>query len=509
MANTAASHQTLETILTREERRKKFVELGWWVSIPLTIVPAHWLYEGEQRLNAGYYAQEVATALRIVRDCGLGVSSLKELVSEVFILGRFRRVYATNRESGWPYLSASEVFEFRPTSERWLAQDHAPKRANDHFAKPGWILISASGTVGRTVIATKRLEKFFLTHDLLRVVPSQSPPVGYLYAYLSSRIGQALMAKDQYGAAIKHLEPHHLEGIPVPLLPDDKQRAIHAEIMRAYSLRGEANDLLDEADEMLHKELGLPRFDESLVPYLPSPLCQQTNRPEIPHPKAFTVRASELNDRLDASYHVPVARTVIELLHKGKCFPVPLTQCVDEIFIPPRFKRIYVTKEHGVPFLQGSHLPQMRFYNLRYLSRKANAKHIDRCLIRQGYVLVTRSGTVGRIGLVSRLLNNWAASEHLLRIVPDLRKGHPGYIAAFLMTPYGQHQLTAKIYGGVVDELTAEDTGSVLIPDAPKAIQQAIGDRVVRAYEMKDEATEIEEKAIYRLESALQRRVAG
>jgi type I restriction enzyme S subunit len=328
--------ETLERILTREERRQQFTELGWWVSIPLTIVPAHWLYDGEQRLDGRCYAQKAATALRLVRDCGLGVQPLSEIVSDIFILGRFRRIYATDKGSGWPYLSASETFEFRPTSERWLAKDHAPSQAEDHFAKAGWVLVSASGTVGRTVLTTKQLERFFLTHDLIRIVPNQSPPVGYVYAYLSTWIGQALISKDQYGSAIKHLEPHHLATVPVPLLFDDEQQAIHDEIMRAYALRDEANELLDEADELLHKELGLPRFDESLVPYLPSPPRPQANRPEKPHPKAFTIRASQLNERLDASYHVPVTRTAIELLHKGKYAPVRLRELADDIRIPPR-----------------------------------------------------------------------------------------------------------------------------------------------------------------------------
>jgi len=276
MANIAASHQTLETILTREERRKKFAELGWWVSIPLTVVPAHWLYEGEQRLDAGYYAQEAATALRIVKDSGLGIEELGK-IADTDYPGRFKRVYAHSERDGVPFLTASEMLQFRPTSEKYLANSSGS--VDICRVQPGLVLITRSGTVGRCVIVGKRLASFAITDDAIRV-QANSVPAGYLYAYLSSWIGQALMTKDQYGSAIKHLEPHHLAGIPVPLLPEDEQQAIHKEITRAYSLRDEANDLLDEADEMLHGELGLPRFDESLVPYLPAPpQPDKTNRP--------------------------------------------------------------------------------------------------------------------------------------------------------------------------------------------------------------------------------------
>ena len=379
------------------------LERQWLVSIPLTTFPTHWLYQGEQRLDASYYANKTFAALRVVRECGFEVRQLEQVVTEVFILGRFRRVYAADKEAGWPYLSASEALTFRPTSDRWIAKDHAPKDAESHFARQGWILVSCSGSVGRAIVVTKRLEKFFLTHDLARIVPVQSPPVGYLYAYLSSWIGQTLLSKDQYGSTVKHLEPHHIAGLPVPLLPEAEQRAIHDEVMRAYALRDEANDLLDEADEMLHRELGLPRFDESLVPYLPPPR-NETGKPAVPHPRAFTVRASELNGRLDASYHVPVARAAVALLHKSKYPPVCLGRLADDVFIPPRFKRIYVPKEYGIPFLQGSHLPQMKPYDLKYISERANAKQIEQCLIAPGWVLVTRSGTIGRVALVPSCL---------------------------------------------------------------------------------------------------------
>jgi type I restriction enzyme S subunit len=345
------------SLLTAEERRQQFTELGWWVSIPLTAVPAHWLYRSEQRLDGSYYAQEVGAALRIVKDSGFEVKPLIEVVSEIFILGRFRRVYATDKKAGWPYLSASEALEFRPISDRWLAKNHAPKQAHRHFVKGGWILVSSSGTVGRTILATQRLEKYFLTHDLLRIVPEQSPSAGYLYAFLSTWIGQVLMTKDQYGSAIKHLEPHHLASVLVPLLPDQEQQAVHTDIIRVYNLRDQANKLLDEADELLHTELGLPRFDENLVPYLSPPPRSPTHRPEIPHPHAFTVKALELDDRLDGAYHVPLARTAVKLLYQGKYQPVRLGELVDNIHLPPRFKRIYVREGYGVPFLRPSHLP--------------------------------------------------------------------------------------------------------------------------------------------------------
>lgn len=484
--------------LTREERRQQFIESGWLVSIPLATIPAHWLFSGENRLDGGYYAQEATAASRILQDSGFEIKLLKDLTSQLYYPGRFKRIYAKSKRDGIPFLTASEMLQFRPESQEYLANsaNSAMYQVPENF-----ILVTRSGTVGRCVIVGKRLSRFAITDDAIRV-ETKDLPTGYVYAYLSTWIGQALISKDQYGSAIKHLEPHHLEKIPAPIVSPKEQAQISQEVIKAFELRDEANNLLDEADRLIHEDLGLPYFDETLVPYLPAPKTENSLR-EMPHPKAFSVKASSLQDRFDASFHVPIAQTAVNLLSKGKYAPIQLAKVAKRIFIPTRFKRIYVPKQYGVPFLQGSHLPQIRPYDLKYLSLKANAKHINECLIHSGYVLVTRSGTIGRIGLVTDAQDNWGASEHILRIVPDENMANPGFIAAFLSTLYGQNQLKSKIYGGVVDEITEEDTGNIWIPNAAPDVQNRIGDLVKLAFEKKDEASKIEEAAINRLEGLL------
>lgn len=485
-------------VLTREERRRQFIESGWWTPIKYNTVPVHWLYEGEQRLDGGYYTKEVGTALRTIRDAGFEIKSIEQVTEPIYYPGRFKRIYAKNKENGTAFLTASAMLHFRPTSKEFLANN--TDAVEICKVRPGWVLVTRSGSVGRCVFVGNRLSKFSLTDDALRV-QAKDIPSGYLYAFLSSWIGQALISKDQYGSAIKHLEPHHLSSVPVPLLPDHEQHEIHNEIMRAYALRDEANDLLDKADEMLHKKLGLPRFDESLVPYLPVPPRPKTNRPEMPHPKAFTIKASELGDRFDASYHVPVARTAIKLLHNGKFKPISLSKLVDGIHLPPRFKRIYVKKEHGVPFLRPSHLPQLRLYDLGYLSRLT--KELDSLMLHKGDVLITTDGTVGRIGLVTKRIAGWAGSNNIARLTYGVKDNRNGFLAAFLSTPYGFHQLTSEIYGCVVDHIEIPNIKSVVIPKAPHEIQRMIGGLVVKAFEKKDEASIIEEVAIRRLEKEL------
>jgi type I restriction enzyme S subunit len=147
----------------------------------------------------------------------------------------------------------------------------------------------------------------------------------------------------------------------------------------------------------------------------------------------------------------------------------------------------------------------MRPSDMKYISNRMTAK-MDRWIIRKGMVLVTCSGTIGRTAVVSSKQDGWAASQHILRISPRAGVTHPGFLSLFLTTGYGQHQLNAKIYGGVVDELTAEDTEKVWIPDIPFELQQPIGEKIVQAYEMRDQANDIEDEAIADVEAIVRQR---
>ena len=167
--------------------------------------------------------------------------------------------------------------------------------------------------------------------------------------------------------------------------------------------------------------------------------------------------------RLDAENYNRVVMEARSQLRASGLRLEKLEDVTDRIFIPPRFKRIYVDREHGVPFLQGTHLPQFKPTDLKYLSRTAH-KNLARWIIQPGWVLVTCSGTIGRVGISLRQWNGWAASQHILRIIPAPGGPCPaGYIYAWLSSPLGQAQFNG-VYGAVVDEITADHVGNIMIP---------------------------------------------
>ena len=198
--------------------------------------------------------------------------------------------------------------------------------------------------------------------------------------------------------------------------------------------------------------------------------------------------------RLDASHFDPAVAHALETLRYSGMRLAKLGDVTERVFIPPRFKRIYVGHGHGIPFLQGSHVVHFRPADVKYLSRKAH-RNIGRWIVEAGWVLVTCSGTIGRATICPKEWDGWAASQHILRIIPNESACPSGYLLSFLTSPLGHIQLTRQIYGAVVDELTEDQAKSVMVPlpatDAQRELVANIDRHARKAIEVRSTAVQL------------------
>ena len=215
-------------------------------------------------------------------------------------------------------------------------------------------------------------------------------------------------------------------------------------------------------------------------------------------PSGFLAESDEI--RLDAGRYNPRLIDAIRTMRESGRPLKRLADITKSVFIPPRFKRIYVEAEHGVPFLQGSHVVHFQPADLKYLSR--SSRKLEQWIVRGGWILVTCSGTIGRAMVCPPEWDGWAASQHILRIVPDEKKCPTGYLCAFLSSPFGQAQLTANIYGAVVDELTEEQAGGILVPVPKTASDRAL---VQSINESMKEATRLKSQAVAATQTGVER----
>lgn len=452
-------------------------------------IRSHWLYEGDTRLDASNYGAGAFEALDAIEASPYPKAQLGELCGTIWhpvqnqARSNFKRIY-TEPEHGVPFVSSRNMFDLPLRPYRFLSK--RMKKLGDLMVPEGWILVSRSGTVGNVLHVNRSLAACAITDHAIRIQPTRIPS-GYLYSFLSSRYGQPVIERGVFGATVDELEPKHLAVIPIPIPDEATQQGIHDLIVRASGLRAEANDLLNDADQRLHDLLGVTPFSENDIEYLGGQVG----------PRAFEVSSAELVDRLDASRHVPIARSVVHKLSGGSFPLVPLGNLCSTIFIPARFKRQYVELDRGVPYLLPSQLLAQRPYGMKALSYR-QAQESPEYLLEEGHLLLTTDGTVGRVHPVTRRMHGWFGSNNMARLWDS--KTDMGFLYAFLSTPYSVHQVAKDIYGGVVDHINESHIASVFCPQVPHASQEPIGDLVRRAFDAKDRANSLEDRAIETIE---------
>lgn len=466
------------------------------VGLQQIAIPISWIYNGERRFDASYYASDVIAANVLVtkiENRGFRVLKCSDFAKQVFWPGRFKRSYVSTGK-GEPFYTASEVFLFYNKPRKFIM--NYPKNV---LVKKKYILITRSGSVGRVIIANKYLENVALSDDLIRIIPSEDCEMGYLYAFLNTWMGQALLTKDQYGATVKHIEPHHIASIPIPILGEIREK-VNTQIEQAHFLREEAQGLLLSAMSKLQNELGLQEISNRDANYL--------NIENSDITKCFSINASKLCLRFDGSYHNPLAQAAVQYLQglTKTAFVQTLDSVLMKAFVPPRFKRLYVDGDlEGVPMLQGTHIPLIKPQNIKYIWRQM--KDFAQYTVNKNWILITCSGTIGKTSLVSKFWDGWTATNHILRLVPNEQKIDPGFLTAFLLSQYGQLQLQRLIYGGVVDEIgeAGELFNRILIVKPKDArLEKEIGALVYNAYLKRDAATQLENNAIKQIEAKLE-----
>jgi type I restriction enzyme S subunit len=413
--------------------------------------------------------------------------------------GRFKRIWLPHSEL--PIYQPSTIMDIKPEPDRYLS-----RLTNTDIealkVRRGQILITCSGTIGKITLVSKTLENKIFSHDLIRVNVNNSNDIGYVYAFLRSDIGNILLQSNKYGSVITHIEPEHLADIPVPNPPDNIKKKIHELIMRSFDLRDESNELIDKATALLVNELNLKGKAE--------PACGELNLPPIHELKTkrfndkvevnnFSVKLSNLNGRLDASYHLPIVNTIIQHLKENseELIVVGDARISKEIILPGRFKRVYVAQGQGRIFFGGKQLFELDPSNKKYLSLIKHSKRIKEQLeLEENMVLITCSGTIGKVTLVSKHWNHWTANQHIIRIVPSNNE-IAGYLFIFLTSMYGNYLVKRYTYGSVVDEIDENHVSQIPFPLLKnKSIQNQINELALDANRKRYEAYVLEQKAM-------------
>ena len=440
---------------------------------------------GDIRIDPEYHLSDGVRIKRIIKSMPYPICSVQEASSRIFYGGRAKRVYVNKKENGIPLLTGSAIL-LSDLNNLKLASKKLTPGIEEMKVKKGWILISRSGSVGNTAYANASHAQNMASEDVIRVCPNEKLKGGYLYAYLASTYGYSLLSQGTFGAVIQHIEPDFIGAIPIPQFPDSFQKEVDDLIQESAKLREEATSSL---------RIAISLFEQKNVDYF-------INNTNSKHKIVSISNIINNHKRLDSTYQLWLSdlsnynQTVVQR-HTCK-----IQVLAKDIFIGNRGKRNYT--EQGIPFISSSDM--MLFNPIKYAKRiGTKTPNLSSMLVKQGDILISRSGTVGNTALVSNTLLDCAVSEHAMRLRIAEGEITPEYIFCYFNTKEGKRYLENLAYGSVIITLGEEFVGDIDLPILSDDAQREIT-KHIRDYSIKiDTAIELENKATNLIEAEIEK----
>ena len=215
-------------------------------------------------------------------------------------------------------------------------------------------------------------------------------------------------------------------------------------------------------------------------------------------PSCFIVYSSNIMQdsarRIDAWYWDPnknnIAKQIEESVGDDIKEIVRLGDLVVDhgIFYPGRHKRNYVEAgENSVPFYSGTQILQVRPFDIKY--QPIDYAPAKNHFVDKDWILITRSGSTGRVVMVTDSIAGSMVTEHVIRVICDKNLVDPYYVYAYLATEdIGKILLEKGIYASVVDHITPDFVATIPVPRLAPEKEKEIADRVREAEKKRDEA---------------------
>jgi type I restriction enzyme, S subunit len=444
--------------------------------------------ENDYRLEASVYGIEGRQARMLLDACKWPIVHFGDtFIKNAFYLGRFKRIYV-DKTNGIPFILPSQITAVHPKTDKYISPN-TDIDIESTKVKKGQVLLTRSGTIGIVSYVSDTLRNQSLSDDVIRIEAKEYS--GYVYAYLKSRIGRLLIETNNYGAVISHIEPEHLNNIPIPNPSPILKRQINNLIEESFKLQDESNELMDEAQSLLKEALQLPDIEK-----LQEKARQFNKNAGFLN---YSVSLSMLDNRLDASYHVSIVKTIEEHLKKmaRELTTIGDSRVSRAVVLPSHFKRIYVQEGEGTTLIGGKNLYSLDPSDKKYLApSQYNEKLKKSMLLKENMVIVSAKGTPGKVVLTPNHWDGWYISSNLIKIVPS-SIDIAGYLYCFLSSSYGEVLIKRQIYGAVVDIIEPIHISNIKVPLLNDAgIQIEINDKVLEANKKRTEAFKLEQKAL-------------
>ena len=176
--------------------------------------------------------------------------SLGDVSQSISRPGIAKRMYV---KDGITFMGGTDLFLSVPDSDKKLSRK-APN-LDEYLIQEGWILLPRSGTIGDVVFTNEQHAQKLVSEDVVRIIPNNILRRGFVFSFLSSKIGKALIQRPIFGSVIQHVEPPLLSVIPIPVFEEDEMEKIASLAEKHRECWGKAAKMELEAISLVEKEI--------------------------------------------------------------------------------------------------------------------------------------------------------------------------------------------------------------------------------------------------------------
>jgi type I restriction enzyme S subunit len=190
----------------------------------------------------------------------------------------------------------------------------------------------------------------------------------------------------------------------------------------------------------------------------------------------------------------------------------PLKDVSDEVYRYPTYFGIkYI--QTGVPEIRGELINddysiEQSPQKLRYISQTTSSR-FPRTQLRDGDLVMTVRGTIGKLGLVPKSLKGANITANLLRISPRRDLLASEFLVQFLVSGGGLSKLAAVSTSTTIQTIKAADLKQICIPLPPLTLQKKFANRVTEIRMLQAEQAASRERLDALFNSMLHRAFQG
>lgn len=383
-----------------------------------------------------------------------------------------------DKEHGVPFLAATQLLDRRPRPRKWLSKNRTPA-ADERFVKPGTILVTCSGTVGRATIASAAQAGCIVSHDLLRFAIPEPEMQGWIYGYLRSNQARAMMLSSHYGHIIKHLEVEHMAALPMPIPDDNTLGEFESQFDLIHEKRTAALAAVETAEAIYEEIVGVPTEDATSNPTT-----------IVDSGRIFGGRR-----RFEGAYHIQFVEEIRAAIEKTSLGAFTISEAGYRAWLPNRFSRI--SAKAGIPLLESGALFEVNPDLLKRISERALTDDY-KGRVEANWILMARSGQTYGINGCSRLVGcnerDSIVSDDIIRLqAGEGATLQPGALLTALTHPIlGLPLVKALAYGSSIPHIECNDVEALRIPRMEEGLAAKMDNLQKTAQRLWDEADAIE-----------------